>query len=191
MVLRHEHDHLSSHLASFLLLKIVLLLLFSFIFFHLAFSLSFYSLLLLYTFSSPLFTSLLSSCAPLSLVSTFHLLTTSPLCSPSVFTDPLSISSLPLSFLFSPLVLPLLYSTCSCITYISPQKFRVKCPLSLSHTHTHANTHTCTHRPVHMKEQWTWNTNDMTNRPAYTTYTTHTHTHTHTPIHTHTHTYIP
>lgn len=86
-------------------------------------------------------------------------------------------SSLPFLFLTSSPPSSSSSPTCSCITYISLQLFCVKCPLSPTHTHTHTiQTRMRTHRPMHMKEQWTWNTNDMTNFPAYTTQHTQTHT---------------
>jgi len=77
---------------------------------------------------------------------------------------PLVLLHLPYSLLISPRPSS---HTCSCITYISPQKFCVNCPLAL--------THTSTQRPIHMKEQWTRNTKNMTNRPRYTAQHTQTH----------------
>lgn len=123
-------------------------------------------------------------CAVLFLISTFHLYCILSCLLPSLLADPLLTSSLcPIrSFSHPQSFSSVIHRTCSCITYISLQKFCVKCPLSCTKTHTH----TQGEKEMHMKEEWTWNTNYMTNCSVYTTQhnaCTDTQTHAHLKTH--------
>lgn len=89
------------------------------------------------------------------------------LCS-ALLSDSFSFNCLPLSSSsssFSDSLTPtlLLFHTCSCISYITPQNFCVKFQ------------DPPTHWLIHMKEQWTWDANNMTQPRTRTHRLTHAH----------------